>query len=444
MDPGITLEYKDFRTQETVSMAQSLFDPIEDIGELPPEKPKRNWKKILMIAAVIVLAIGLGVGGYFGYYAAFPKKLTERAVPMNQEKLLVELKSARDSIDSQTRDIYGRIQQFNDKMTRIGRKPVSFSQVFLQGLTAEEQQALDDLVRNEKDPSYRGILGQVVEDMKKIRDLQNKVTQLESLLPGDGLEAKPGDTHVKLAVQDLEKEKGVPESRAKELVARLNMMETNLEKGMKVYFYYDPAKDFFGTWVTQGAAQHSPLALVRAKEMRLIQEKDAAVAKATTLSDEKAQLEEVRDQLQKEIADLETRKAGLESTVSQLELDKTKAEESARITGEKLAEHQNSLWYDADLAERLKARGVLKTVNKVENIGEVKFANNIDLSKTKSITLRPSQFGIDHIRDVRIVPNYLKEGRDLGVRFVEDGTVEVNVLNEAALRGQKVLFVVER
>src|SRR5206468_1417026 len=102
-------------------------------------------------------------------------------------------------------------------------------------------------------------------------------------------------------------------------------------------------------------------------------------------------------------------------------------------TGEKLAEHQNSMWYDADLAERLRSRGVLKTVNRVENIGQVKFANNIDLTKTKSITLKPSQFGIDHIRDVRIVPTFLKEGRDIGVRFVEDGTVEVTVLNEAAL-----------
>src|SRR5439155_15817294 len=155
-----------------------------------------------------------------------------------------------------------------------------------------------------------------------------------------------------------------------------------------------------------------------------------------TLQDEKAQLEETRDRLQKEIADLEVRKAGLESTVSQLELDKTKAEESARISGEKLAEHLNSVWYDADLAERLRARGVLKTVNKVENIGEVKFANNIDLSKTKSITLKPSQFGIYHNSYVRIVPTYRKEGRDSGVHFADDGTVEVTVLNEGALRGQ--------
>ncbi len=421
-------------------MAHSLFDPIEDI-KLPEEKPKRSWKWLLIVAGAIVIATGLGIGGYYGYYTVFPKKLTERPVPMNMEQLLVELKNARDQIDSQTRDVYGRIQQFNQRMEIVHRKGVSFSQVFTQGLSAEEEQALDDLVRNEKDPSYRGILGQVVEDMKKIRDLQNKVTQLESLLPGDGVEVKPGDTHMRLAEQYLIKEKGVPETRAKELVARLNIMETSMEKGMKVHFYYDPAKDFFGTWVSQGDAKHSPLGLVRAKEMRLIQEKEAAVAKASGLEDEKAQLEELRDNLQKEIEGLQNKKAQLESSVAQLEMEKSKAQEEARITGAKLAEHQNSVWYDADLEDRLRARGVLRTVNKVENIGEVKFANNIDLSKTKSITLKPSQFGIDHIRDVRIVPTFLKEGRDIGVHFVEDGTVEVTVLNEAAVKGQKVLFV---
>ena len=420
---------------------QSLFDPVEDI-KLPEEKPKRDYRKVFRILAIVVAAIGLGIGGYFGYFAMFPRKLTERPVPMNMEKLLVELKTARDSIDSETRDIYGRIQQFNSRMETLGRKPVSFSQVFLQGLSAEEEQALDDLVRQEKDPSYRGILGQVVEDMKKIRDLQNKVSQLETLLPGDGVEVKPGDTHMKLAMQYLEKEKGIPESRARELIARLNILETGMDKGMKVHFYYDPAKDFFGTWVSQGDARRSPLALVRAKEMKLIQEREAAVAKATNLADEKAILEEMRDNLQKDIEALEAKKAQLESTVSQLELDKSKAEENYRVTSAKLSEHQNSVWYDADLEDRLRARGVLRTVNKVENIGEVKFANNIDLTKTKSITLKPSQFGIAHIRDVRVVPTFLKEGRDIGVRFVEDGTVEVTVLNESALRGQKVLFVV--
>src|SRR5712691_10855910 len=210
-------------------MAQSLFDSIEDL-KLPEDRPKRSYKKVVLILAALMVAIGLGIGGYFGYYAMFPKKLTQRPVPKNMEQLLSELKDARDGIDLQTRDIYGRIQQFNQNMSRFGRKQVSFSQVFLQGLSAEEEQALDQLVKQEKDPSYRGVLGQVVEDMKKIRDLQTKVAELEAKLPGEGIEPKPGDTHFKLAKEWLIKEHKVPELRAKELAERLNLYDGRLEK----------------------------------------------------------------------------------------------------------------------------------------------------------------------------------------------------------------------
>src|SRR5580765_1211295 len=105
-------------------MAQSLFDSIEDL-KLPEDRPKRSYKKIIIALLAVVVATGLGIGGYFGYYAMFPKKLTQRPVPLNMEKLLVELKDARDGIDGQTHEIYNRIQQFNQKMTLIGRKPVS-------------------------------------------------------------------------------------------------------------------------------------------------------------------------------------------------------------------------------------------------------------------------------------------------------------------------------
>jgi hypothetical protein len=102
------------------------------------------------------------------------------------------------------------------------------------------------------------------------------------------------------------------------------------------------------------------------------------------------------------------------------------------------------MFYEADLAERLRARGVLKMFNRVEGIGDVKFASSLNLADGKTITLKPSQFGIDEIRDVRIVPSFLKEGREIDVQFIDDGTVEVTVLNEDALRGQRVLFVVSK
>ena len=424
---------------------KSLFDDPGDVEiAIGAPKPRRSRKGLYITLAAVVALAGLGIGGYYGYYALFPPRLVERAIPASPDRLLTELKEARDSIDGQTRDIYGRIQQFNQRQEAIGRKPVSFSQVFLQGLSAEEEQALDQLVKQEKDPSYRGVLSQVVEDMKKIRDLQTKVGELEAKLPGEGVEAKAGDTHMKLAKEWLVKEQHLPETRAKELAERLNLMDGTLEKGFKVYFFYDPAKDFFGTWVSAGSSKRTPLALVRAREMKLIGERDTAIAKSKDLEEKKAELEETLAKLEKEVADLEVRKANLETNVAQLVQDKTKAEDKAKTTGLELDRQRNSFFYEADLADRLRARGVLKTFNRVDAIGDVKFASSLDLTKEKSITLKPAQFGIDHIRDIRMVPTFLKEGRDIGVKFAEDGTVELTVLDEKAVRGQRVLFVVEQ
>jgi len=419
----------------------SLFDPVEDI-QLPDQRPPRNWKKVIKIGGMVVGAAVLIGGGWFTYDTLKPRKLTEKPVPQSPDMLLTELRVAREEIDSNTRDIYARIQQFNARMEMLGRKQISFSQVFLQGLSAEEEQALDKLVKEERDPSYRGVLGQVVEDMKTIRDLQSKVTELEAKLPGDGVDVNPGDTHMKLAKNYLMEAHRLPEARARELAERLNIMDTGLERGMKVHFYYDPAKDFFGTWVAQADAKRSPLAIVRAREMHLIGERNVAVAKATDLEARKAELEEVLARLESEIKDLESRKAALESNVATLEGERNAARNEVTRTSTELAVQKNSMWYEADLADRLKARGILTTFNKVEKIADVKFASSIDLAKNKSITLKPSQFGIDKIKDIRIVPSFFHEKRELDVKFGEDGTVEVTVLDEAAMKGQKVLFVV--
>jgi len=421
---------------------RSLFDPVDDI-KLPEERRKRDYKKLLKWGGLSLAAVVLIVGGWLTYNALKPRKLVEKPVPVSPESLLTELKDAREDIDSKTRDIYARIQQFNQRMEVLGRKPISFSQVFLQGLSAEEEQALDQLVKEEKDPSYRGVLGQVVEDMKTIRDLQKKVGDLEATLPGDGIEIKPGDTHMKLAEKFLVEQHNLPPARAKELVARLNIMETGLQKGNRAFFYYDPARDFFGTWVAQGDAKSSPLAIVRAREMKLIGERDHAVAKATDLEDKKAELEEILARLQDEIKALEIRKASLESNVAQLEGERNAAQAETRDVSTKLDTATNSMYYEADLAERLKARGILTTFNKVEKIGDVKFSSTLNLKQSKSITLKPSMFGIDRIRDVRILPAYFREKRELDVKFIEDGTVEVTVLDENALKGQRVLFVLE-
>ena len=148
--------------------------------------------------------------------------------------------------------------------------------------------------------------------------------------------------------------------------------------------------------------------------------------------------------LQAEIKSLEARKVSLESNVAQLEGERNQAQEQAKTVSANLETVTNSMYYEADLADRLKARGVLKTVNKVDKIADVKFGSSLNLKLSKSITFKPVQFGIDRIRDVRILPSYFREKRELDVKFADDGTVEVTVLDENAMRGQRVLFVVSQ
>ncbi len=422
---------------------RSLFDDIEDV-EIPADKPPRDKKKILMVVLIVAGVLVLGGGGFAGYHFLWPRKLTERPIPPNQARLMTELQEARDNIDSRTRDIYARIEQFNRMASARGIKPVSFSQVFLQGLSAEEEAALDKLVREERDPSYRGVLRKVVEDMKTIRDLQSQVAELEAKLPDEGIEVKRGDNHLRLARQWLVEKHGLPELRAKELAERLNIMDEGLRPGFRVHFYYDPAKDFFGTWVAQGQADTTPLAVVRARRLNLIRERDAAIARGDDLEQKKAELEEVLAGLRVEIDQLEIRKARLESSVAQLELDKAKALDQLQDRTAELKVAKNSMYYEADLEERLKARGVLRIRNKIEDIGEARFNSHLDLSQQKSFTLKPNQFGIDYISDVRVVPKFLREGREIDLKFGDDGTVEVTVLDEEALRGQRVIFVVKQ
>jgi len=218
--------------------------------------------------------------------------------------------------------------------------------------------------------------------------------------------------------------KGEPKERRKILVALLSL--TVYER------------------MQQLANQRSSTAKTEADFIKRQLETDFATATPEALEQKKAELEEVLAKLKTDIEGLEARKTTLESTVSQLESEKNVAVEKAETTGAELARQKNLLFYEADLSDRLRARGVLKGSSKGENMGTVKFASAVDLRTEKSFTIRPSQFGVDKITDVRILPTYIKEGRDLGVQFVEDGTIQVTVLNEDVVRGQKVLFILEK
>src|SRR6185436_14530357 len=147
--------------------------------------------------------------------------------------------------------------------------------------------------------------------------LQERVLRLEQQLDDKFAIAKRGDSHFKLA-HDYLVEQGVTEEQAKSLLNQIDLNE-ELVPGFKVWYNYDKEKDTFKTYVTQGEAGQTPLAVKRAMKRKLIGERDVAMAKAVALEQTKKSLEGDISRLETDVTSLEDRRASLESNVADLE-----------------------------------------------------------------------------------------------------------------------------
>ena len=197
-------------------------------------------------------------------------------------------------------------------------------------------------------------------------------------------------------------------AKAKELLRQVDQTD-ELLPGNKVWFFYDPQRDSFRTYVTQGEAGQTPLAVRRAHQRKLIQERD-------TLKTE-------RDSARVEAATLQEVKTSLETD---------------------LARRENSVFYHADAEQALKAQGVLSPVlKKVRDVTGVQYDESLDLREGTTITLVPQHYGLTKIRDVRMLPDIYEEGRDFTVEATEDGTsARIVFLAPEAFRGKEILLAV--
>jgi len=292
------------------------------------------------------------------------------------------------------------------------------------------------MIAEEKDVSYKSILQQIVSDRDTIQGLQEKVMHLEQSLPDSFVIAKKGDRHHDLAMNYLINDSKIDEAKAKTLLAGVDQTD-ELLAGNKVWFFYDSARDTFRTYVTQGEAGQTPLAVRRALRRKLITERDQAVSQR----DEAAA---ARDEAVRTVNDLQQVKAGLESDIAVLRQNKASLEASVERLSSDLAFRQNSLFYHAANVRELKDQGVLTTVLKrVQDVKPVNFDTALDLRQTNTITLAPAAFGLDRIVKVRMLPNIFQEGRDFKIETSEDsGVAKIVILDPDLFKGKEVLFAV--
>ena len=238
---------------------------------------------------------------------------------------------------------------------------------------------------------------------------------LEQTLPDTFVVAKRGDAHEKLAMTFLTGEAQLDEARAKEHLKNVDMTD-ELLAGNQVWFFYDPEKDVFRTYVTAGDAGQTPVAVRRARTRELIKERDGFKTE--------------RDTAQVQVASLEQDKSSLEQVKSQLEME--------------IVTRENSLYYHADSDRNLREQGVLSTVLKrVRDVKTVNFDQSVNLNQETTITLYPGTYGLEEIRSVRVLPAIYQEGRDFTVEIEEgSNSARLVILDPEVFKGKEILLAV--
>ena len=351
-----------------------------------------------LIALVAVAAITLGVVG-----CSKPGPGSAKT----SDELLTQLKDDRQRIDETTDTMMKRIDMFNASR-KPGEQTLQFAEIFNQDLSPEQRDVLNQLVEQERDVSYKALLQKIIADRETIQGLQESVARMEQSLSDKFVIVKKGDKQQNLAMNYLTTEASLDPEKAKSLLSQVDTSD-ELLPGNRVWFFYDPKQDIFRTYVTQGEAGQTPLAVRRAKQRRLIKE---------------------RDTLKAEVSTLQVNKAELETTVGQLNDD--------------IAVRENSLYYHAANEKTLKDEGVLSPVLKrVQNVRGVSYDESLDLRQGTTITLTPETYGLQEIRHVKLLPTIYQEGRDFTIEKNADSSqARLVILDPDLFRGKEVLLII--
>jgi len=356
----------------------------------------------ILRAGVAVVAISAAIG-----FAASGCARPGPGSAKTTDELLSQLQDDRTEIDKTSDTMMKRIEVFNSSR-KPGERTLQFSEIFTQDQNPEQRDVLNALVEQEKDISYKALLQKIIADRDSIRQLQEKVMHLEQTLPDKFVVAKRGDRQQDLALAYLTVEASLDADKAMTLLRQVDQTD-ELLAGNKVWFFYDPQQDSFRTYVTQGSAGQTPVQVRRARQRQLVKERDTYRSERDTAQQETAALEQVKSQLETEIA---TR--------------------------------QNSLFYHAASDENLRGQGVLSSVLKrLRDVKGVTFDESLDLRQGTSIDLVPQNFGLDQIRVVRLLPAVYQEGRDFSIETTDDhSSARVVILDPDVFKGKEVVLAI--
>lgn len=310
-----------------------------------------------------------------------------------------------------------------------------------QGLSPEQTQMLEARLKNEQGVGYRDLISDILTKQKAIDDLHVKVQDIEKTLPAP-VDVTRGETHYRIAMNYLTKDRGLDPAKAKALVLKVNI-DDELVPGFKVWNFYD--NGVYGTFVTQGSAKVSPYAVTRGVKQGLIADRNAAVSQRDALAKEKARLD-------KQVGDLKIAKAQLTQDVTLLKTERgdlTQKVGQLKDYSNDLDSKLHSVFYKIGVRRSLIREGVVRDpwygAPVLVKYSKSEFPSRLDLRTGDSVTFTARQVGVDRIRDVSVAPgNVYSANRDYSVSVSPDGQqATVWILNKAKfLSGRSMMILV--
>jgi hypothetical protein len=367
--------------------------------DIPPTSPavKAATKKQPMILYVIIILL-IAAMAVMGYFLFLKKEPTiESSGQIRQMQQLAEKVQGMEA-EKQTKEneIFTLMDEYKEKTGQeiIGINPLDLSD--------EQKELLEQRIRDEQDVSHKALLEEILEKNKEIRELNEKIAEIEKLLPKPHV-VLAGENHYQVAMDFLMNEKKVEQKRAMELVERAALFDT-LVPGFKVWNFY--TGDEYGTSVTQGTADISPNTLIRRAKKQLVDARDEAIAQRDNLAGEIKVLEEKRDEIIKQVDTLTIEKTSLIGKVGELN------------------EQVNSLFFLVGSQRTLREKGILKggflKSTKLKDVSPENFTRSMDLRTENQIVISAEEHGLRKIKKVNIYPVFYKEGTDYKVEIAPD------------------------
>ncbi len=299
-------------------------------------------------------------------------------------------------------------------------------------LTDDQRKALEDRIKNEKNSSYQALLQEVIDKDKQIKDMNDKLTKLQSELPKPDV-VRAGESHYGLAMRFLQKQ-GVSKTDAKKLIDNVNIMD-KLAPGMEVYHFY--SNGVYGTWVAKGHAKISPSELNRQERAKIEGERDTAVAQNEKLQEEVGDLATQKEQLTNDVAALSQEKSTLTQQVNDL-----------TTLSEKQKSDLNSLHYIVGDRKALEKAGVIIVPVFSKDRAGAKWSNEafdkeLDLRTNDSLTFTAADAGLKKIGKVNVVPGSLVKDQHYSLTIAPDKqSATVKILDKSRFTNEKVVFAV--